>query len=244
MQLLVPHSQLAVKTPMHPLGPAHGALQVLCRPLRLWLHLLAQAGVLAHTASCTPSLCGAPVFQHPFARRATGTIYSSLSALLSLALPPAAQPPRHGPLGQCRAVLALEQLILTFLAPSLPIVAWEAAAYIEWKHYWLAWQQQQAADLGGAGPDLQAASLSTASASAASAVPAMAAVGGAAVECTSQLDTVRHPFLVPPSWAAVRVYEVWHACQLGEALDRVVAAAVAGLLLCSAWHVVLLLTPP
>ncbi|KAL4437223.1 hypothetical protein ABPG75_004362 [Micractinium tetrahymenae] len=221
-------------------APVVTALAV-ARPVRLWLHLLLQAAVLVHTVRCNPSLCGTPVLQHPFSRRATRSIYSALSALLSLALPAGALPAQHTPAGQCRALLTLGQFLLNFLASTIIIAAAEASFYRRWKRHWLAWQRRQAAEEARASPSSGAAGRSSGSSSMAGSSGTGATTRAAAAH---KLDTERYPFLQPPGWLAARFYEACTACRLREVQDYVMAAATSALLLCSAWHIILLLTPP
>lgn len=88
-------------------------LQALAHPLPLWLHLPGQAAMIAFVRHHTPHMCASAALQQPPTQATMRSVYSSLTALLSL-LPLQAAAPQHSPLGQCVAVLLLAELLLGF----------------------------------------------------------------------------------------------------------------------------------
>lgn len=62
-------------------GTAPGVVIALCRPVRLWLHLAAQAVVLAASLPHSGGLCRTPSFQHHTAERMFGRAYALLDWL-------------------------------------------------------------------------------------------------------------------------------------------------------------------
>lgn len=103
------------------------------RPLSLRLHVPVQAGLFIATWACNAHMCALPALQHPAAQRATGAAYAAL-----LALPGAGhRVPPHGPLGQCRALLNLLELLLGLLVPTAALAATEAALYRQYRAHWV-----------------------------------------------------------------------------------------------------------
>lgn len=176
-----------------------------------------------------PSICAAPVLQHPAAQRATVATYAALSAMVRVGSPltlPAGFA-RHGALGQCCAMLTLAELALGFLAPTLVLALSEAELHRRWRRAWTKWQQQQpgrAGDSGGGGSSRQEGAA------------------GAPSGQLEQPDAEPAPCIEPPSRAAVFCYDLLLKHPLTEPADAAVAALTATLLLGAAWQAVLTVT--
>lgn len=131
------------------------APQALARPLRLAWHLPAQLLTMAFIYRMNPRICGTAALSHPSAQHATATTYAALSAMpTALGAAPLRQ---HGPEGRCRAVLALAELLLGLLAPTLVLAASEVALFEQYARRCAKQQQQQAARQVGAAAAPQAA---------------------------------------------------------------------------------------
>ena len=108
------------------------------------MHIPTQAAVMLLIGRRNPDICSTAALQHPAAQRAAGAAYGFLSALLRLlSRPMAASSPQHGPLGRCRAVLGLAELLLGFLAPTLVLAASESMLFQQYHRRWQQQQQQQ-----------------------------------------------------------------------------------------------------
>ncbi|PRW50887.1 hypothetical protein C2E21_5660 [Chlorella sorokiniana] len=217
----------------------------LARPVRLALHAPTQALVMLCIWWHNAAICESPALQHPAAQQATAATYSALTALVRLGnpltLPPALA--RHGPAGQCSAVLALAELLLGFLAPTLLLAASEAELYQRWKRAWLKWQKQQLGESSGSGGS--GGGGDNAGGSSSSQMPAAAA--GPQVEPPNQPPSQLHsdlfPCLRPPSKGAACLYDLLSRHPFTEPNDVVIAALTALLLLGAAWQAILAVTP-
>ena len=196
------------------------ALQALASPVRLWLHIPTQAAVMLLIGRRNPDICSTAALQHPAAQRAARHVYCGLSALLRLMpLRAAAVPPQHGPLGRCRAVLGLAELLLGFLAPTLVLAATESMLFQQYHRRWQQ-QQQQREELAAAEPSISSSQFG-----------AGGSRGGTAAA------------LKAPSRLAMRGYLGLLAGMPHEAADWMAAVLCCSLLLASAWQLILLLTP-
>ncbi len=239
-------------------NPTH--LQAPAHPLPLWLHLPAQAAIVAAVRHRTPAMCVSSALQQPASQAATAAVYHGLTALLSL-LPLQTAAPQHGPLGQCVAALTLAELLLAFLLPSLSLAVWEARQCDCFCRYWAArlrqegqegerqeQQEQQDAAAGPSGSSMPAPCQTTSDNRLSQVLPSdaeeMAAAAELAAGTLEELCLALCPFLQLPSSAAAASYRLLLSCSCPAEVANWAAAAVAAtLLLVAAWHVVLLLTP-
>lgn len=220
--------------------PALQPPQALARPLALRVQLPAQAATMWLISRYNGEICATAALQHPAAQAATAAMHSALSRLLrcaSLALAlPAPAPPPSSSAGQCWAVLALAELLMGFLLPTLVLAASEAALHARWHAHWLRWQRQQGGSVsfaeGAGGSGSEELSEGT--------LPSRRRQGAA----RGKLDTRRHPWLQPPSRLAAGGYAALRAClQLSEPADVAVAMLTGAALLCATWQTVTLLSP-
>eukprot|EP00887_Chlorella_sp_A99_P002361 scaffold10.g2361.t1 len=114
-------------------GTAPGVVIALCRPVRLWLHLAAQAVVLAASLPHSGGLCRTPSFQHHTAERMFGRAYALLDWLGLLTPLPTSLLVQHGPQGRCKCVVGATALFLGFWMPVLVAAVAEARAFWRWQ---------------------------------------------------------------------------------------------------------------
>jgi hypothetical protein len=260
--------------PMHALASTpvvcsatHAAVQALARPLCLWLHVPTQAAFVLLVGSHNAALCSTPALQHPVAQQAAAHVYAALSGLLGLLpLPVAALaglPPWHSPLGQCRAVLAMANVVLGVVAPTLVLAAAESRMFLQHRRHWKRWQQQEASQQRQQLPDSAAAAAPAAGTGGGSQrgraqglVGSGDGGGGGEPGAISRLlpDAAMQQQLLqqrqrrqpaPPGRLAVSGYSCLHAClHPQDAADWITTLLLATMLFCAAWQAVLLLTPP
>ncbi len=209
--------------------------------MRLALHIPTQALVMLCIWWRTPGICEAPMLQHPAAQRATAASYAALTALVRLGNPLTLPPgvALHGPEGQCSAVLALAELLLGFVAPTLVLAASEAELYQRWRRAWLKWQRQQ---LGTLPADGGGSTAGGSGGGASGRRPAAASVAQR-LEPPEQLHTEVFPCLRPPTKAAACLYDLLCHHPFTEPADAAVAALTALLLTGAAWQAILAVTP-
>ncbi|KAL4854258.1 Copine-5 [Chlorella vulgaris] len=123
---------------------ATGSVMALARPVRLWLHVPAQAAAMLLIAHRNPDICSTAMFQHPAARKATAETYAALSSLLHLAASPMdTLSLQHGPQGRCCAVLGLAEVLGGFLAPTLVLAVTESRLFAAYHHSWKEQEQSE-----------------------------------------------------------------------------------------------------
>lgn len=208
------------RPPTCPRAPASTTLcaQALARPLRLAWHLPAQLLTMAFIYSHNGAICGTAALSHPSAQRATAATYAALSALPTTLGAPLLR--QHGPEGRCRAVLALAELLLGLLAPTILLAASEVALFERYARRCAKRQQQQQ----------QAARQ-------------LGAVAGSSSAAAQQAVPLSTP---QPGRLASLLYRFLGAClrlALGEPADVAAAALTATLLLAATWRGILALTP-
>jgi hypothetical protein len=182
-------------------------------------------------------------------------MYSALCSLLGVLPMPAAAPGGlplwHSPLGQCRAVLGISELMLGFLAPTLVLVAAESDIYRRYARQCQAAQWQLEGAGQGAGHQAGTASAAAAGASSNhrdSDTGSNARLPQAAAQHHHQQQQGSVPQsgeLKPPSSVEASAYRCLHAIlHPVDAADWTTTWLINILLFGAAWQIVLLLTPP
>ncbi len=190
-------------------------------------------------------ICATPALLHPTARRLAALAHRGLSLLLVL-LPAGGSAPQHSAAGQCQAVLTLAELLVGFLASTLVLAALESGRFVRWqacwRHRWQRerqqfqmWQQQQQA---------REASFSKDAAAPAHPEGAQEHAEGRCPEGEAATAGDLPPYVRPPGRLATAAYRALHAGMYPQdPSEWTMLAVTAMLLLCSAWHAILLLTP-
>ena len=97
-------------------------MQALAQPIRLTLlaplHLLLARAVVPSAAA----VCAAGALRHPTAAALSDGAYQLLAALTAAMPAPLPELLRHGPVGRCRAVLAMAQFVCLLLVPALTLL--------------------------------------------------------------------------------------------------------------------------
>ncbi|KAL4443302.1 hypothetical protein ABPG75_011039 [Micractinium tetrahymenae] len=226
---------------------ATGSVLALARPLRLALHMPVQAATMALIRSRNADICATPILRHPAAQRMAAQVYSALS-LLQVVLPAGALAAQHGAAGRCQAVLTMAELLFGFLPSTLVLAAQESRRYVRWQARWRRRWQRQRQQLRRLEQQQEAAEASTSKPAAASAQSEYTRdrqeeAGGAEAEAAAASEQLP-PHVRPPGRLAAGTYKALYAgMHPQDPSDCAMLAVTATLLLCSAWHAILLATP-
>jgi hypothetical protein len=233
-------------------------LQALARPVRLALHIPAQAATMLLIAQRNGDICATAAFQHPAAQRGAAVAYGALSALLQAAAAPGVPlVAAHDAAGRCKAVLGAAELLLGFVAPTLGLAVAESLLFQRHRRLIATHAEQRmllhpSQPQPAAGAECSSLLKRASSGKAASSPPRPAVVGSAAAAGqpgAAQLAFAPSEAGAPVQPAAARVagqrcYEGVLAWLAAHAEERAVdGLSWCLLLVAAAWQAVLLVTP-